>query len=333
MLLISGLPLERCLSALVTGASGDKAGLLAIRQLREKISSGMSLSEGMVCLGIFSEMEVKTVRAAEEVGCPGVALGKLAEFGKKISAIGKKVKSSLVYPAIVLTVAGFSLLLLMVVVVPKFETIFESQRSDGKQLPRLTLNVMNFCKFFGHHFSAILITTIVFAVAVKICLGKRVFRNRMLAFCSHLPFFGELITTINLNNFFRTIGMLMSFGVPLQDAMRLSVDVISAGRLRLSLERTLKKIIHGEAVDESFTANKLLSPTDHGLIFAGEQSGNLAQSFEKIAEIYGDKIEAQLALLTTLIEPVIILFLAAIVGTVVMAIFLPMANLMQNLHP
>ncbi|MDR1595594.1 MAG: type II secretion system F family protein [Puniceicoccales bacterium] len=333
MLLMSGLPMERCLSALIAGTRGEKIALGTICQLKEKISSGMSLSEGMMCTHVFSETEVKTVRAAEEIGRPGVALSELAEFGKKVSAIEKKIKSSLAYPAIVLTVAGFALVLLMTVVVPKFEAVFVSQHPDGKRLPVLTQFVIDLCNFLSHHFIAIFMFFVLSVVVFRICLRRKEFRRRIVGFCCRLPVFGTLVTDVSLNGFFRTAGMLMSFGVPLQDAMKLSVAVVSVARSRRAFEKILEKITHGEGLSDSFASNKLLAATDLGLIFAGEQSGNLAQSFVKIGEIYNEKIENRLAFLTTLIEPVIILLLAVVVGTVVVAMFLPMISLMENILP
>jgi type IV pilus assembly protein PilC len=155
----------------------------------------------------------------------------------------------------------------------------------------------------------------------------------ILAICYRLPVIGGLILAINLNNFFRTAGMLMSFGIPLQDALKLAIDVIGVGKIRRNFEKILGQITRGERLSDNFMVDKLLDPTDYGLIFAAEQSGNLAKSFEKIGEIYGEKVQNRLAFLTTLIEPAIIVFLAVVVGIVVVSVFLPMMGIMENMHP
>ena len=332
MLLTAGLPVEQCLLTLATGAGDSPSNSATIGLLKEKISAGMALSEAMACCNqVFSATEVKTVRAAEGIGRPSVALRELAEFGRRMLAVKKKVKSALTYPAIVLTVACVALAMLMVVVVPKFEAIFASQNTGGQKLPWLTQKVVGLCSFFGGHFVAVALCLVAAVVALKICLSKKIFRDRASAFLRKLPVFGKLLSAMDANNFFRTVGMLMSFGVPIQDALEIAVDVVADGNLKKSLGNVSRKIAHGENLSSSFMGNKLLSATDHGLIFAGERSGNLAKSFLKIGEIYDGKIESTLTFLTTLIEPAIIVLLAIVVGTIVIAMFLPMISMMQNI--
>ncbi|MDR1528547.1 MAG: type II secretion system F family protein [Puniceicoccales bacterium] len=326
MLLTAGLPIEQCLSTLTAGLKRGSTGYNIIYSLREKISAGMSLSEGMMyCRQFFSDTEIKTVKAAEKIGCPGIALGEMSKVGKKMSSIGEKVKMALIYPAIVLVVAGIALILLMTIVVPKFEIIFTSQDPHGRSLPWLTQRVVNFCNFIGNHWGTMVILAIAAIVAFRIYLRKRFFKNQ-------LPFFGKLFLTINLNTFFRTIGMLMSFGVPLQEALQLSIAVINNGKCKKAFEKVLMKIMQGEALSDSFRGNKFLTATDNGLILAGERSRGLAKTFIKISEMYDRKIEQQLTFLTILIEPAIIIFLAIVVAIVVIAMFLPMINLMQNMR-
>ncbi|MDR1401933.1 MAG: type II secretion system F family protein [Puniceicoccales bacterium] len=334
MLLSSGLPVEQCLSTLSTGRKDERTNFAIVQTLREKIAAGMSLSEGMTCCrGAFSDTEVKTIKAAEGIGRPEVALEKLSEFGKKMLSTKKKIKSALIYPAVVLVVAGMALILLMTVIVPKFEAILISQRSGGQKLPQLTQKVINLCNFFSQHLTGIAVFILLLGITVKILLTRKFFRRNISALCAKFPIFGRLLLAINLNNFFHTIGMLMSFGIPLQEALKLSMDVLGDGTVKKSFERISNQIACGETLSNSFRGNKLLASTDIGLIYAGEQSGNLAKSFSKMAEIYDRKIGDRLMLLATLIEPIIILFLAIIVGTIVVAIFLPMINLMQNIHP
>jgi type II secretory pathway component PulF len=284
----------------------------------------------MCCHRFFSDIEIKTVRAAEKIGCPGIALREMSEVGKKISSIGEKVKMALIYPTIVLVVAGIALILLMTIVVPKFEMIFTSQGSNGRSLPWLTQRVVNFCNFIGNHWGTMITFAIVAIVVFRVYFYKRSFKNP-LAICAQLPIFGKLFLAVNLNTFFRTIGMLMSFGVPLQEALQLSIEIISNCKCREAFEKVLMKITQGKTLSDSFGGNKFLTATDNGLILAGERSRGLAKTFTKISEIYDQKIEQQLTLLTILIEPTIIIFLAIVVAIIVIAMFLPMISLMQNM--
>ncbi|MDR2778934.1 MAG: type II secretion system F family protein [Puniceicoccales bacterium] len=332
MLLMSGLPIEQCLSSLTIGLKRGTMGHNVIRSLRRKISAGMSLSEGMACCNrCFSDTEIETIKASEKIGCPEIALQEMSVFGKKISSIGRKVKIALTYPTIVLVVAGIALILLMTIVVPKFEMIFASQNSDGRSLPWLTQKVVNFCNFMGNHWGMVVISTIVAIGILRIYLCKKSFKNQLLSIYSRLPVFGKLFLDMNLNTFFRTFGMLMTFGVPLQEALRLSIGIISNSKCKEAFERVLVKITQGETLSDSFRSNKFLTATDNGLIVAGERSRGLAKAFAKIAETYDQKIEQQLTFLTTLIEPLIIIFLAIVVGIIVIAMFLPMISFMQNM--
>ncbi|MDR1433349.1 MAG: type II secretion system F family protein [Puniceicoccales bacterium] len=331
MLLAAGLPIERCLATLAAGSENSKSAAIT-GLLKEKIFAGMALSEAMGCCGsVFSATEVKTVSAAEGIGRPSVALQELAAFGKKMSTARKKVKAALVYPAIVLTVACLALAMLMIVVVPKFEEIFASQSAGGQRLPLLTRRIIGACEFFGAHFAGLSVLLVALVVALKICLSRRTFRAGVFAFLRKLPIFGKLLLTMDVSNFFRTIGMLMSFGVPMQDALEVAVGVVNGGAFKRFLGKVLERIAHGESLSSGFAGSKLLAATAIGLIFAGERSGNLAKSFAKIAEIYDGKVESALTLLTTLIEPAIIVLLAIAVGTIVVAMFLPMVSMMQSI--
>jgi type II secretory pathway component PulF len=335
MLLTAGLSVEQSLSTLEIGTNDgkNKPGQRIIGSLRAKIAAGMSLSEAMSCCDhAFSGMETKTVRAAEKIGHPDVALRKLAEFGEKLSIVKKKIKAATTYPAMVLVVACIALVLLMTIVVPRFKGIFDSQNSDGGKLPWLTQKVMGACDFFGHHSMAIGVFFVATFLALKICFSQKRFRGKIFSFCGKLPILGEIFLSVDLGNFFRTLGMLMSFGVPIQDALDLSVGVVTNGMVKKSLGKILERMAQGEPLSRSFRTSKFLEPTDHGLILAGEQSGNLAQAFAKIAETYDRKTEARLTLLGTLIEPVIIVLLAIFVGTITVAMFLPMISLMQNIQ-
>ncbi|MDR2628392.1 MAG: type II secretion system F family protein [Puniceicoccales bacterium] len=326
MLLTAGLPIEQCLSTLTVGLKKGSTGYNIVHSLREKISAGMSLSEGMMCCRqFFSDTEIKTIKAAEKIGCPGIALREMSEVGKKISSIGKKVKMALIYPTIVLIVAGIALILLMTIVIPKFEMIFTSQSSGDRSLPRLTQWVVNFCNFIGNHWGMIAMFIVAAIIVFKIYLCKGSFKNQ-------LPIFGKLLLAMDLNTFFRTIGMLMSFGVPLQEALQLSIGIVNNGKCREAFEKVLMKITQGETLSDSFRGNKFLTTTDNGLILAGERSRGLSKTFTKISEMYDRKIEQQLTFLTILIEPVIIIFLAIVVGIIVIAMFLPMVSLMHNMR-
>jgi type IV pilus assembly protein PilC len=330
MLLTAGLPIEHCLAIISDESKSTGLAGSTIRELMGKISSGMALSEGMACCGVFSQAEVRAIRAAEKIGRPAAALAELAAMGKKLSAIGGKVKSAMIYPAVVLAVTCLVMLLLTTVVIPKFESVFASQGSS-QQMPLLTTAVISCCNFFGNHFTALVIFAFGVSVALKIALKKQSFKDRALSMCAKLPVIGPLLIELNLHAFFRTISMLMAFGVPVQDALDLAICVVSECKLKKSLRKSVLRMRQGESLASSFRSNKFLTATSLGLVAAGERSGNLADSLAKTAEIYDRRIEARTSVLTTLLEPAITIILALIVGTVVIAMFLPLVAVMKNI--
>ena len=213
-------------------------------------------------------------------------------------------------------------------IVPRLEVLFKAQNQEGK-LPALTRYVINTCHFISNHWIAIVLMTIIAIFAIK-SLSRR-YRLRVIDILN-IPPLKHLRNETELYKFFTTAAMLAKFGLPLQESLSMSRTLLVNTKLKQIWKVFLERMSQGERFFDCIKSSNTIKPTVKGLILAGEQSGQLTNSFSKIAEIYKDSVESTLKIITTLIEPVLIILLAIVVGTVVIAMFLPMVTLAQNVQ-
>ena len=341
-LMLAGLTVEQSLNVFSEKFFNNPELSNIVSILKFKIASGMSLSEAMACCnGAFLKAEIKTIFAAENIGRPALAIKKLAESGKKKTALKKKIKSSLIYPMIVFASSIVALIILMTLVVPRFKIIFEEHRTNSR-LPAITTHVINACNFLHKNLITIIAISILTILVIKVLQRNKNLSKHFDAILLYIPIFGNLRKLINLNNFFQVIGMLMSFGANLQESFCMAVDVINDKKIKQSFRHMFKRLTHGEQLSNIVNGNKYLQATDHGLVLAGEYSGTLGDAFNKISAIYEmfsncssliyeQMIENKLTILSAMAEPVIIVFLAIFVGTIAIGLFLPMLTLVEGL--
>lgn len=330
-LMLAGLTVEQSLNVFSEKFLNNPELSNIVSILKFKIASGMSLSEAMTCCnGAFLKTEIKTIFAAENIGRPALAIKKLAESGKKKTALKKKIKSSLIYPLIVFASSIVALIILMTLVVPRFQIIFEEHRTNSR-LPAITTHVINACNFLHKNLITIIAISILTILIIKVLQRNKNLSKHLDTILLYIPIFGNLRKLINLNNFFQVIGMLMSFGANLQESFCMAVDVINDKKIKQSFRHMFKRLTHGEQLSNIVNGNKYLQATDHGLVLAGEYSGTLGDAFNKISSIYEQMIENKLTILSAMAEPVIIVFLAIFVGTIAIGLFLPMLTLVEGL--
>ena len=330
-LMLAGLTVEQSLNVFSEKFFNNPELSNIVSILKFKTASGMSLSEAMACCnGAFLKAEIKTIFAAENIGRPALAIKKLAESGKKKTALKKKIKSSLIYPMIVFASSIVALIILMTLVVPRFKIIFEEHRTNSR-LPAITTHVINACNFLHKNLITIIAISILTILVIKVLQRNKNLSKHFDAILLYIPIFGNLRKLINLNNFFQVIGMLMSFGANLQESFCMAVDVINDKKIKQSFRHMFKRLTHGEQLSNIVNGNKYLQATDHGLVLAGEYSGTLGDAFNKISAIYEQMIENKLTILSAMAEPVIIVFLAIFVGTIAIGLFLPMLTLVEGL--
>ena len=327
----AGVSLVRCLDVLEQ--QSDSARLKEIiREIEVDVEGGATLSRSMARFPrVFSNLAVGLVRAGEVGGVLDETLERLAGFLEKDLELRRKVKSSMTYPVLVMIVAVGIVTFLVTFILPKFMSLFLELGMTEDQFPMPTLILMKISNFATSkwYFMVIIIGALVMAInrlrATK--TGKRYFDMLML----RLPVFGSLNHKIAVARFARTLSTLLASGVPILQAMEtvagtVDNDVISDAIL---LSRT--SIREGDTIADPLAASRMFPPMVVQMIAIGEETGQLDQMLEKVADFYESEVDAALESLTAALEPVLIVFLGVVVGFIVIAMFLPLIGIISEL--
>ncbi len=327
-LIEAGMPLLRGLRLL--GEQEEHTVLKhAIRGIAEAIEGGSTLSEARGAYPkIFTRLYVNMVRAGEVAGALETVLRRLAEFQEKAQKIKTKVLGAMVYPGIVLSVSTLIVMFLMIFVVPRFQEIFNEMLGD-RPLPSLTLLLLSISQVVRHHALATLAGLAIFLAAAKLATKSAKGRYLLDAIRLRLPLLGPLVRKVGISRFTRTLGTLVSSGVPILQALLITRD--TAGNLLLAnaVQRVHDAVKEGEPIAEPLKASQIFPPVVVGMIGIGEETGALPEMLMRIADNYDDEVDTAVAALTAMIEPLMIVALAVIVGTIVIGLFLPILSLLD----
>lgn len=326
----AGLPLLRGLTVL---AKQEKDPTLKeiLGKLAVGIEGGSTFSEALAQHPkTFNKLFVNMVKAGELGGVLEVTLTRLAEFAEKAEKIKGKVKAALFYPVAVLTVAVGIVALLMIVVVPKFEEIFKDMLGD-EGLPEFTLLVLNISRFIQHNFIAtagiVAGIVIAFKLFVRTKFGARVFDKFQLI----MPVFGPVISKVAISRFTRTLGTLVSSGVPILQSLNIVRETSSNIMFAEAVQSIHDSVKEGESITAPLEASKIFPPMVVSMVDVGEQTGALPEMLMKVADNYEEEVDNSVSAMTSLLEPIMIVFLAVVVGSIVIAMFLPLIKLMDSL--
>lgn len=330
ILISSNINVDGALKLLLDSESSDSKYKKILNNLYSCVLSGDSLSTAMKIVGvIFSDVEINMIFASERIGKLDVALEQLADFGDKFLKMRRKILSSMIYPAIVLAISVIVLVVLSVFVVPRFEVIFLQSASNYK-LPWLTLTVISSCRFFAEHIWMIFCLFFVSVFLFSLAIRQQKFCTFFDWLAVSIPVVGTIIVNYNICLFFKTAGSLLKFSVPIQDCFVLSQTVIPNKKIFYEFRDSLRRLHVGDLVFDVFKRNKFIKKSDVGLILAGEESGSLWKIFLQIANNCEETIDTLISRISIIIEPVMIIFLALVVGLIVVSLFLPMINMMSS---
>jgi type IV pilus assembly protein PilC len=323
-LLQAGLPLVTCLEAL-QDQTEDEIFRVVIRDVRMDISSGTSFSAAVKKFpNSFNSLFVSMVEAGEASGGLAEILGKVAGYFESTVKLTKKVKSAMTYPIAVIGLAIALVNVLLIFVIPVFAAMFAD---FGAKLPvptQMLIDVSNFMKSWWWAVG-IIAYGVYFAVSkyTKTPVGRRQ-KDQLLV---RAPIFGSLIHKIALSRFCRTYATLMRSGVPILRTL----EIVSSASGKVQIEdacvEIAKHVSQGGQVSEIMAVNPFFPPMMKHMVKAGESTGNVDGMMNKIADFYDVECEATVAALTSLIEPMLIVFLGVVVGGIVMAMFLPIFQL------
>jgi type IV pilus assembly protein PilC len=277
------------------------------------------------------------VKAGEIGGVLELVLTRLAEFQEKAQKIKNKVKSAMTYPVVVLVIALLILFFLLTTIVPKFAKIFEDMLGAGSQLPWLTLKVMAASEFVkGMWFPPNLYYTLggIFLIGFGVWTLKNTEkgRNGLDRFKLKMPVFGDLARKSAIARFTRTLGTLVTSGVPILQALNITKE--TAGNVVLSdaIMKVHDAVKEGESIVSPLEASGVFPPMVISMVDVGEETGQLPEMLLKVAEVYDDEVDNAVESLTSLLEPIMIVFLALIVGTIVIALFLPLIEIIKRMQ-
>jgi type IV pilus assembly protein PilC len=326
----AGLPLLRGLRVLQKQErSANLKGILG--DLSVSIEGGSTFSEALAQHPkVFNRLFVNMVKAGEIGGVLEVVLKRLSEFMEKAQKIKGKIIAAMFYPCAVMVVATCIMGVLMVFVIPKFKDIFAGTLGGGRHLPPFTTFVLDISDAIKSHIIRtlleVLAIVVVFNIFIRLKFGRRLWDKFKLV----VPVLGPVISKVAISRFTRTLGTLISSGVPILQALTIvketSGNVIVSNAVGLVHE----SVKEGETITAPLEASGVFPPMVISMVDVGEQTGALPEMLMKIADNYEEEVDNAVAAMTSLLEPIMIVFLAVIVGSIVIAMFLPLIDLMEN---
>lgn len=330
ILLDAGLPLIRSLRTLekqsknpvlkqVLGASADS------------VESGATFSEALAQHPkSFDKLFLNMVRAGEAAGAMEIILNRLAMFMEKAAKIAGKVKSALIYPSVVFSIAMLVTAGLMIFIVPNFKKIFDELLA-GEPLPELTQFVMAISQILQKQIWLVGVAIAVIFVTYKITNKTKLGRYGIDWVKYNMPLFGPIISKTAISRFARTLGTLMSSGVPILNALNIIKETSGNDVVSGAVQQVHDAVKEGEGIAAPLGASGIFPQMVISMIEVGEETGKLPEMLEKIADTYEDEVDNAVGALTSMIEPLMIVGLAVIVGTIVIALFMPLTKIIEKL--
>ncbi|MFO0663572.1 MAG: type II secretion system F family protein [Polyangiaceae bacterium] len=322
----AGLPIVQCLDIL-QGQTENKIFGNVLRDIKNSVETGATFSESLrKHPKVFDTLYTNLVQAGEIGGILDTILQRLATYNEKAMKLARQVRGAMVYPSVVFVVFILVLCILLGWVIPSFQTIFKDLGGDDA-LPYLTVIVMQVSKFFVGHFFAFFLVACLLVGAVmytyKLPKGKKIYHKLFL----RLPVLGDVLRKVAVARFTRTLGTLLGSGVPILDALEIVAktagnvvieEAIMFARLRVSEGKTLAGPLLESAVFPHMV---------NQMIAVGEQTGQLDQMLNKIADFYDDEVDVAVGSLTSLIEPFMMVTIGGTVGVVLIAMYLPIFSM------
>jgi type IV pilus assembly protein PilC len=326
----AGLPLLRGLRVL---EKQERSPVLRkiIDELAVSIESGSTFSEGLAQHPkVFNRLFVNMVRAGEIGGVLEVVLVRLSEFMEKAQKIKGKVVAAMFYPIAVLIVAVAIMMVLLVFVIPKFEEVFKGML-EGAALPWFTEFVLSISRFVKEHIFITICLLISVFVAFRVFIWTKFGRRAWDLIQLKMPVFGPVISKVAIARFTRTLGTLVQSGVPILQALNIVKETSGNVVVANAVSAVHESVKEGETITAPLEGSRIFPPMVISMVDVGEQTGALPEMLMKIADTFDEEVDNAVEAMTSLLEPIMIVFLAVIVGSIVIAMFLPLIEMMNRL--
>lgn len=327
----AGLPIVRSLRILE--GQMDKGPFKAVvGEVTEEVESGSPLSDSLAKHPtVFDNLYTNMVKAGEAGGVLDVILSRLAGFLEKAERLRKRIKGAMIYPAVVFTVTMLILLMIMIFVVPKFETVFRQMPQLG-ELPQLTQALQAFSRFLLDKWWVIILGMIVIVFGTKLFVsttgGKRFWHRLKM----RLPIVGGLIRKIVVARFSRTFGTLIASGVPILEALDICTHTAGNVIMEEALQKVAESISEGGTIAEPLGESGIFDDIVVNMIDVGEETGELDKMLIRVADNYDEEVDVAVGALVSIIEPVLIVFMGGAVFLIVLGLFLPLLKIIEGLE-
>lgn len=320
----SGIPLVQALDILSEQIE-NKAFKKIVAAVKDNLSAGMSFHEALAKHpGAFSPLFVNMVKAGESSGALDDIMERLALYLEKTDSLIRKVRSALIYPSVVTSMAVIITLVMMLKVVPVFKSIFAD---FGGKLPMPTQILIAISDFLIHYF--LLWAGMLVAAFFLIGNFLRTEKGTLLfdGFKLNMPVFGLIFRKVAVSKFTRTLSTLVKSGVPILSALEIVGKTSGNKIIENAVDKVRASIREGENISDPLAKSKVFPPLVVRMISVGEQTGELEKMLTKIADFYDDQVDASVSGITSLIEPLVIAFLGIVIGAIVICMFLPIFQL------
>ena len=330
-LLKAGLPLLRSLEVIARQEKNPYFKAI-VDQLADNVRTGNKFSDGLSQHPkIFDKLYVNMAKAGEAGGVLDVVLDRLSTFQEKALKPHTKVKSAMVYPIVIMGVAVAIVAILMIFVVPQFQKIFTDMLKGNARMPALTQTIIDISDFMKENYilTGLIIVGVILFVKIffKTKIGIRVWDTAALK----LPKIGDLVMKSTVARFTRTFGTLLASGVPILEALTITRGTINNSLISEALSRVHDRVRDGENLSTPLDQQKIFPTMVTSMVEVGEETGQLPEMLNRIADNYDEEVDNSVGAITSIIEPIMIVFLALVVGTIVIALFLPIIQIIQNL--
>jgi len=320
----AGLPLVQCLEILAS-QQDNKTLKKALTEIRQSVEGGATFAAALKQHPkVFSSLYANMVEAGEAGGILDTILNRLAGYMEKAMGLKKKVKSALIYPSTIITVAVVVVIFLLLFVIPTFKAMFEG---FGAALPLPTAIVLEISRLVRSYFWVGIVATAGVIIAIRWWYGTSAGRTNIDRLLLRMPIIGILIRKVAVAKFTRTLGTLISSGVAILDGLDITARTAGNKIVEMAVLRTRASIAEGKTIAEPLRESGVFPPMVVQMIAVGEQTGALDAMLGKIADFYDEEVDTAVANLTSLLEPLLMVFLGIVVGGVVIAMYLPIFKL------
>ena len=329
-LLKAGLPLLRALEV-ISRQEKNPYFKAILEHISDNVRTGNKFSDGLAQHPkVFDRLYVNMAKAGEAGGVLDVVLDRLATFQEKAMKTTNKVKSAMVYPIVIMFVAVAILIILMVFVVPQFQKIFADMLGNA-QMPALTQSIIDISNFLKEKYIAAIIILAVLIFGTRALLKTKMGIAMKDRAALTMPKMGDLVLKSTVARFTRTFGTLLASGVPILEALTITRGTIKNSIISNALERVHDRVRDGEPLAAPLDQQKIFPSMVTSMVEVGEETGQLSEMLNRIADTYDEEVDNSVGAITSVIEPIMIVFLAVVVGTIVIALFLPIIQIIKTL--